>query len=241
MKVLAAGGADLECLDKHDWSPLRLAVQKRRLEMVHVLLDAGADVQAVAVVLPNAPQHRPRERNACPKGVTALTLAAQDCSLAVARVLIERTNPSMALEGNRAALCAAADRGNAEMVRLLLERAGVDALKGVEVPLHKPVELGYMEVVRLLLAYGADINALGVTGARRGTALHAAMYSGRLPMLRLLLHCGADIGVVDDDGRTALQVARFYELAPMLSELEVRAFGTCLPNVGRTCTFRTAH
>lgn len=227
MRILLANGADLERVDKHDWSPLRLAVRKRRLEMVHVLLDAGVDVQAAAVALPEAAQPLRQERHVCPKGMTALGLAAQDSNLAMARVLIERTNPSMTLEGNQVALRAAADKGNADMVGLLLEHAGADALRGVAFPLHRPVELGYTEVVRLLLVYGADVNAVGLTSRMRGTALHVATYSCRLPMLRLLLHWGADIGAVDNNGRTALQIARHYKLAYIPSELEVRALGTC--------------
>lgn len=118
VNILVAGGVDLERVDRHKWSPLRLAVLKRRVEVVRVLVAAGADVQATAPLLPpdaDGPQFPPPFPSpdvfACPDDMTALTLAALDNQLPIARILLAHTDASMSIRSNRVALAAAADRG----------------------------------------------------------------------------------------------------------------------------------
>lgn len=221
VNILVAGGADLERVDSLKWTPLRLAVWKRRVEVVRVLVEAGADVQAtVPPPLPNGPQLTHPSPDVCPTDTTALALAAQENQLPIARILLARTDASMAIRNNRTALAAAADRGHVDMVRLLLKGAGKEALRvGGAILLHRPAERGYMEVVQVLLAHGADINEVD---GERGTPLHAAMYYNRLDMARLLLHSGADVSRADAKGRTALQRATELGLTRMRDELEVR-------------------
>jgi ankyrin repeat protein/truncated hemoglobin YjbI len=52
---------------------------------------------------------------------------------------------------------------------------------------------------RVLLDYGADVNALGREGL---TALHYAVRSGKLPLIRLLIERGADVNAPDHEGRS---------------------------------------
>jgi ankyrin repeat protein len=116
VNILVAGGVDLERVNSLKWSPLRLAVLKRRVEVVRVLVAAGADVQATAPLLPpDGPQFPPPFPSpdvfACPDDMTALTLAALDNQLPIARILLAHTDASMSIRSNRVALAAAADRG----------------------------------------------------------------------------------------------------------------------------------
>ncbi len=62
------------------------------------------------------------------------------------------------------------------------------------------------EKIRLLLEHGAVVNAAG--GPKGRTALHYAAAAGFLKVMALLLEHGADLTLKDDDGETALDLAR---------------------------------
>ena len=63
---------------------------------------------------------------------------------------------------------------------------------------------GHAEIVRLLLAAGADTELVEITGC---TALIAASNAGHVEVVSLLLDAGADKDVVDKRGMTALIMA----------------------------------
>jgi cytohesin len=71
-------------------------------------------------------------------------------------------------------------------------------------PLHQQARDGNVQVVALLLAHGADINAKTASGK---TALHIAARHGRAEVVDFLLAHGADATVRDRDGKTPLQLA----------------------------------
>ncbi|RYP12006.1 hypothetical protein DL765_007522 [Monosporascus sp. GIB2] len=77
--------------------------------------------------------------------------------------------------------------------------------------LHLAAKEGYEAVVRLLLDYGADVNANDLY--RRKTALHLAAGEGYEAVVRLLLDYGADVNAKDKDEWTALHwvAQRGYE------------------------------
>jgi ankyrin repeat protein len=66
-------------------------------------------------------------------------------------------------------------------------------------------ERGHLDVVKLLLDNGADVNTQG--GGRYGSALQAASEEGRLDMVKLLLDKGADVTTQGGDYGNALQAA----------------------------------
>jgi ankyrin repeat protein len=99
--------------------------------------------------------------------------------------------------------------GRASTVRLLLEH-GADpaaaARNEMKVqPLHAAVAGRDLEVVRLLVERGADVNARQQVGY---TPLMGAASSGREDLARLLLDHGADPALVNDEGKTAATIAR---------------------------------
>lgn len=64
--------------------------------------------------------------------------------------------------------------------------------------------VGDLEIVKLLIANGADVNQKNVRGA---TALMAAAIDGPAAVVRYLLEQGADVNARDEDGTTALMCA----------------------------------
>lgn len=99
--------------------------------------------------------------------------------------------------------------GHPEAARLLLS-SGADPNLAAQnstrvAPLHSAVAGGNVEIVRDLLAHGADIHARQDLGF---TALHGAAVEGGEAMITLLLAHGADRAVKNDAGRTPADLAR---------------------------------
>lgn len=102
----------------------------------------------------------------------------------------------------------AADNGDLETTRLLVKhnpnlvfaknREGFTAL-------HYAAFHGYVEIAKLLLAEGADVNAKTLRGS---TALSVAAADGREDVARLLIDNGANINDADSNGSTALYWAQ---------------------------------
>lgn len=65
------------------------------------------------------------------------------------------------------------------------------------------VERGYVEVVRLLLDHGADVQTSDDFGS---TPLHIASSVGKIQTVQLLLENDVNVHTLDKDGRTALDV-----------------------------------
>ncbi len=71
-------------------------------------------------------------------------------------------------------------------------------------PLHKAAYEGYREIVELLIAKGADVNAKNKRGM---TPLHLAAEYGRNQVVELLIAKGTDVNAEDEDGETPLNRA----------------------------------
>lgn len=72
-------------------------------------------------------------------------------------------------------------------------------------PLHAAAAGRHVEVVRLLLAKGADPNALQDGGF---TPLHSAAQNGDILIVEMLIEAGADPAAKTDEGKTAAELAR---------------------------------
>ena len=169
--------------NRHDpvgfWeTPLVMAINEGQDEILHMLLNAGANVNAPAVESCNALQ----------------AAANKTDTIDYVQLLLDRGADVNEHYGRRhygrSALQAAADQGNIQLVQLLLlhgadvnaspcECYGVTALQAASIS-------GHLEVVALLLAAGADIN--GEKSRLEGrTALEGAAEHGRLDIVHLLL------------------------------------------------------
>ncbi len=116
--------------------------------------------------------------------------------------------------------------GQGEAARVLIEAgAAVDAVASNAMkvmPLHSAASARNVEAARHLLAHGAPVNARQHGG---WVPLHAAAQNGDRPMVELLLRHGADAKLANDDGKTAVMVARekgHGEVAGMLERSEAR-------------------
>ncbi|KAM0800254.1 ankyrin repeat-containing domain protein [Usnea florida] len=186
----------------HDgMSVLQSIAEHNRIEMVGMLLNAGADVNAPAGLK---------------SGRTVLQNATERGDLEMVKLLLSHgvdvNAPATPFYGSRTALQHATARGDLEMVKLLLcHGADVNApaqYDGSRRALQHATERGDLEMVKLLLSHGADVNA--PAGRRYGiTALQGAMRKGSLKMVLTLLEAGAHINDVPAavEGRTALEAA----------------------------------
>ena len=94
-------------------------------------------------------------------------------------------------------------------------------------PLHACIALGRnSETVRLLLAHGADINAIQAAGY---TPLHQAAAAGLEEMTRMLLAAGANPAARCDQGKTPADYARERSHGAVLAMLQTQEARTSAP------------
>ena len=225
LRTLLDGGADPSAAEGDGATPLHWAVRWDDAEAVDLLLDAGAAVDA--------------END---YGVTPLALACVNRNaVLIERLLVAGADPDAATAMGETALMTCARTGSADGVAALLA-AGAGNVNAREASrdqtaLMWAVAQGYPEVVRLLLAHGADVRArtrtrsllvsLGGSGADGAaelplggfTPLLFAARQGSTESARLLLDAGADVNETAPDGASPLVVASFSghgELAAFL-------------------------
>lgn len=99
--------------------------------------------------------------------------------------------------------------GHTEVVKYLLSAgAEVNSTSKNEnhvMPLHSSVARQNLEITRILLNHGADVNA---AQADDFTPLHEAVQNGQVDMVQLLLDYGADPGLCAANHLTAIDMAR---------------------------------
>jgi ankyrin repeat protein len=166
------------------WTALVFAIRSGHGGIVRRLVGTGADVHAVD-----------------PEGGFGMAdLACMENDLEMVEILLARGAPVDHLDNmGRTALHLAAQNGNPEMVRLLIDRkADVNVRSHVrpETPRTLAAQGGQAEVVELLLAAGADPDAVDHFGR---TALIYAENAGRRDMAAMLRARGASEAGLGDD------------------------------------------
>jgi ankyrin repeat protein len=181
----------LSVLPRGRWTPLMYAARQGALDAARALAAAGAGLDL-------------RD----PDGTTALVLAIINVHYDTAASLIEAgADPNLADDTGMAALYAAVDLNTLPWMFGRPDPKLADRLTGVD-------------IVRLLLEYGADPNARlkavimqrhhtgGDTALGEGaTPFMRAAKSGDLPVMRLLLEYGADPTITQKNRTTALMLA----------------------------------
>jgi ankyrin repeat protein len=166
-------------------------------DIVSALLQQGAAIDPV-----DKNQRTPL-MTACRRGVSAAC---------VERLLESGANPGLCDDDLLTCLHYAAVANNAEMTRSLLLR-GADAnfvprptAKKKDLPLMPLIiaaRNGALDVCRLLIQAGADVNAQSSTGR---SALHFAASGGHVDVVSLLLENRAAVNQTDNSGLTALSI-----------------------------------
>lgn len=121
-------------------------------------------------------------------------------------LLTEGASPDLAGDDGVTPLMIAAADGQRRLVRLLLSAgADVNARDGEGVtPVILAARHGHLTVVKVLLAAGANVNV-----SQNGRSLLMQIVEGGdLLTAEMLLAAGADVNYRNDDGMTALDVAR---------------------------------
>lgn len=131
----------------------------------------------------------------------------------------DRLTMDQALIRHAKLLIHAAERGNLEEVRDLLNRgAEVDNRnRNGHTALHQASSMGFLEIVKLLLRSGASVDLPDGDGE---TALMMAAYRGKADVVRLLLINGADPNRGDNNGTTPVQMTRDENIKRIFREWE---------------------
>ncbi|KAH8148961.1 uncharacterized protein LAJ45_06936 [Morchella importuna] len=210
------------------------AANNGRMDLVHTLLTAGADVRwtndngdtALHVAAKNGHHDAVKvllEKGAVldavdDEGMTALHYAAYRGHEAVVRFLLGKGADLDAVDNNgMTALHRAADGGHEAVVRLLLENSADPRAIDEEgmAALHHAAYEGREAVVRILLGKGADPRAIAFRTRR--TTLHAAARGNCESVVRLLLKNGADASAVDIFGKVPRDLTQNFACKKLLS------------------------
>ena len=183
-------GADVNITDQGGNSALSVAILYGHTDVVRVLVEAGAELNAVT------------------NGYTPLLLATRYKSSGIVRILLGAgADPEAVCEG-KTALMMASINGDVEAVQMLLEAgAGIDARESEQQPtsLMFAVEYGQKDVVRALIDAGTDVKATanGLSVLMRAidpvNTDHAS-----LDVVRMLIDAGVDVNRPDAEGFTPL-------------------------------------
>uniref|UniRef100_A0A2C9JSI5 Uncharacterized protein n=1 Tax=Biomphalaria glabrata TaxID=6526 RepID=A0A2C9JSI5_BIOGL len=195
VELLLNRGANKEHRNVSDYTPLSLAASGGYVNIIKLLLSHNAEINS---------------RTGSKLGISPLMLAAMNGHTAAVKLLLDMGSDINAqIETNRnTALTLACFQGRHEVVSLLVDRkANIEhrAKTGLT-PLMEAASGGYVEVGRVLLDKGADVNAPPVPSSR-DTALTIAADKGHYRFVELLLHRGASVDVKNKKGNSPLWLA----------------------------------
>ncbi|GIJ83048.1 ankyrin repeat domain-containing protein 44 [Aspergillus pseudoviridinutans] len=250
VKFLIHAGADVNAFDFPGLTALHWAAYKGLKIIVALLLENGANPSSLPYHLTDTLRDLTAKGS---MGLTAMLDRINDdssllfgrvpplhCAVAgghddIVRLLLDR-GADLHMEGLGSpytALETAADRGNAELIELLMNAgahasqralnlavlsAHIEAAKilldaGVNaslpdtlglLPLNRAASLGHETMIRLLLEAGADVHSVDATGE---SALHLAASGGHDSVVQLLINTGASTTATDERGMTPLHHA----------------------------------
>ena len=184
----------VEVNHSNDESFTALHSASEHTDVVQVLIDAGADIEAM-----NFEDRSPLQW-ACITGV-----------LDVVKVLV-RAGAGVCVTDSRGCACLAQASANGctDIVRYLLCLPEVDVnLRNDDnkTALQRAVDMNRTDIVHLLIDAGADVNTQNNEGH---SPLYVACKSGELDIVKMLVRAGAGVSVADNDGYTCLMLAAWH-------------------------------
>jgi ankyrin repeat protein len=178
-------------------TPLMRAVHGQMPEIAQLLIDASADVGKANYY-----------------GVTALYVAARAGDAVATRMLLAAgADANAALPAGETVLMTAVKTGSTAVVRALLtggvEGVSLTAIGEARAAARVAEAAGYAAPVNPTIATNyADVNARERWYGR--TALMVAAAEGHAEVVELLIEAGSDVNLLDEEGASALTLARSY-------------------------------
>jgi ankyrin repeat protein len=214
VKTLLASDVDIDETDYSTGTALHVAVGQGSGNIVKLLIDHGADIEAKSEL----------------NDARALHMATDFDELDIIRLLLDKGADIEARDGEqRTSLHRAGGAGLNGAVELLLDRgAEIEAREGNfgATPLHQAAENGRFETVKLLLGRGAEINTLdnrGFSALSNASQLQSFGNVGGGSLIEFLVDQGADLYVRNAHGQTPLIYAEtrgWDEIAEVLRRLK---------------------
>lgn len=229
--------------DEHGRTPLHFAAESGFVEILKILLDNGAAIDAIdnhertalsiasmkgfgeiVIILLD----RGADRYAGDYGSSAFFSAVFNGKIEVMEIFLQHgTNINEQDMSGNSALHRAAFYCHFDMMKFLIEKgAEVNMLDGNgETALIRSASADYrghnehqpQEFAKLLIDAGADLDFKGRDG---WTALHNAVWFGHVDLVKLLIKSGANVNVEADDGRTPLDFAKQQKFQEIIEILE---------------------
>lgn len=213
VKELIKAGADVNKGNSRRETPLMFASGNGSLKIVKTLLSAGANVNAKSSSYSDSTG---------PRSYTALYFASKGGHLSIVKALLA-AGAKVNIPGTESALAAAAARGHLEIVEEL-QKAGavvntVNNNRGCNGnnALVEAVRGGNVQVVKTLLASGANVNG---TGCDYVPALKQAIFGKNVEIVKALVDAGADVNKKNRDGVTG-KYCSAMELAYEIGDKEI--------------------
>lgn len=233
MQLLISKNADINRITVKGFTPLFFALTSANPQAPMMLMAKGADTQYVA-----------------PDGTSVVQMAIYQKQFAFAGELIKRGVDLSSYDRNGNQLLHAAVRNKqlSLVETLLAQGANPNALTGIsaviwryevnftsrpyitypKTPLLLAAELGATDIMRALVAAGADVNFK----AEDGTSVVLAAVSSNAETLSLALSLVPDINIANKNGRTALHVLLGYSFYMPLTIEQIAAMFDVLASQG---------
>ncbi len=168
-------------------TPLYQAIQNEDLEVIQLLVGAGADInQEIGKTF-----H---------KNHTPLQEAIEKGNLEITKYILQAGGQ---LSGGQSPLFVASEEGDSRLARFFMD-LGVsvnEAFAGYT-PLLKAAQEDHLDLIRLLVDHGAELNAQ--ISYSKETALILALKNKNLEACQFLIQAGADVNLADTFGYTPL-------------------------------------
>jgi ankyrin repeat protein len=247
-EVLILCGARVDSADNRGRTPVAIAMGRDCRTLVEYFVQAGAavnlhlaaylgDAARVKSLIDSGADVTARDRN----GWTPLCYAASHGYEEVAKLLIaaagnlDDTDDGKIRKSNYAsgtALREAICNGHEAIAKLLIDSGAKIVAEGRndETPLCLAVRCGRLEVVKLLLAKGANANPpVGEDRYSVGTPLGTAIGHGRADIVETLIAAGADVNAGNKSGRTPLLAAIATGCDQAVDEAVRKRYGNSAP------------
>lgn len=255
IKILIAGGCDVDSRDSGGRTPLMAAIEKNHIEAVNFLISRGADLNArdkigwspMLYAVTNDRfdtaayliEKKVSVDSPDDGGTTALMYAVMNGSDSMVEMLLKNgADPNAFNKENVTPLICAFEHGNAKLAARLIEARAYpndSFLRGITA--------GKKDAVKAMIENGcAAVNSIKDPEGR-GAAIYATI-AGDIEMMKTLLHSGANFNAKDAEGRSAMFYAaesgKTDVMKFILHDAELAHAINSVDNSGRTALFGAA-